>query len=500
MASELYQIVVGLEVHVQLLTRTKLFCGCSTKFGLPPNSATCPVCLGLPGSLPVMNRQAFELALRGALALNCQIARFTKWDRKNYYYPDLPKNYQISQYDLPMSYDGWLEINIASNPKKDFISKRIGIIRAHLEEDAGKSLHDESGAGGVTRIDLNRTGTPLLEIVSRPEINSPEEAVAYLHEMRLLMRELHVSDCEMQEGSLRCDANVNIHMPGDNGQQVATPLVEVKNLNSIRAVERAIKYEADRQFAAYHDANDRDYYHKKFGEVSKATAGWIDEKGITRMQRRKEEASDYRYFPEPDLAPVEVDNAWLERVKAGMGELPSQQRQRLHSQYGLSIYDANVLASQGRATVDYFEDVAKRCSDPKAASNWLTNQVLATLNERKQSIQDFPLKAPSLAELIGQIKVKGLNNQRARDVYAKMLETGSSAEQAIAALGIKEISEAELREILQKAISANAKAWNDFKNGNEKAADRIKGTVMKETKGMAQMELVQKLMAELKNN
>jgi aspartyl-tRNA(Asn)/glutamyl-tRNA(Gln) amidotransferase subunit B len=496
MAGDRYKIVVGLEVHVQLLTRTKLFCACSTEFGLPPNSATCPVCLGLPGSLPVMNRLAFELALRGALALNCEIARFTKWDRKNYYYPDLPKNYQISQYDLPMSHDGWLEINAAADPRKDYAPKRVGIIRAHLEEDAGKSIHDETGAGGVTRVDLNRTGTPLLEIVSHPEINSPEEAVAYLHEMRLLMRELGVSDCEMQEGSLRCDANVNIHMPTNDGQHIATPLVELKNLNSIRAVERAIKYEADRQFAAYHDPNDRDYYQKKFGEVSKATAGWIDEKGVTRMQRRKEEASDYRYFPEPDLVPVEVDDKWLERVKAATGELPSQQRLRLHSQYGLSIYDANVLAGQGRATVAYYEDVAKRCGDPKAASNWVTNQVLSTLNERKQTIQDFPLKPSGLAELIGQIKAKGLNNQRARDVYAKMLETGSSAEQAIAALGIKEISEADLREILAKAIAANAKAWDDFKKGNEKAADRIKGAVMKETKGMAKMELVQRLIEE----
>jgi aspartyl-tRNA(Asn)/glutamyl-tRNA(Gln) amidotransferase subunit B len=323
--------------------------------------------------------------------------------------------------------------------------------------------------------------------------------------MRLMLREIGVSDCEMQEGSLRCDANVNIHTPlprdGGEGQGafVATPLVEVKNLNSIRAVERAIKYEAERQYRAFNDPNDRELYQKKFGEVSKATAGWIDEKGVTRVQRRKEEASDYRYFPEPDLAPVEVDDAWLERVKAATGELPAQQRQRLHSQYGLSNYDANVLASQGRGTVAYYEDVAARCGDAKAASNWITNQVLATLNERKQSIQEFPLISAGLADLIGQIKAKGLNNQRARDVYLKMLETGSSAEQSIAMLGIKEISEDDLREILKKAIAANAKAWTDFKNGNEKAADRIKGAVMKETKGMAKMELVQKLLEQMKS-
>src|SRR5215813_9574358 len=275
-----YRIVIGLEVHVQLLTKTKLFCGCSTQFGLPPNSATCPVCTGLPGTLPVMNRRAFELALRAALALNCAIARFTKWDRKNYYYPDLPKNYQISQYDLPFSKDGWLEIDTPAGPK------RVGIIRAHLEEDAGKMLHDEKGGGRDSLVDLNRTGTPLLEIVSQPEINSPDEAKAYLEEIRLLLREIGVSDCEMQEGSLRCDANINLHIPhpspptplpsGERGETlaplsplgrgvggegwVATPIVEVKNLNSIRAVGRAMHYEADRQYQKFREDG------KKLGE------------------------------------------------------------------------------------------------------------------------------------------------------------------------------------------------------------------------------------------
>src|SRR5207302_3519004 len=289
-----YQIVIGLEVHVQLLTHTKLFCGCSTQFGLPPNSATCPVCIGMPGVLPVMNRQAFELALKAALALNCQIASFTKWDRKNYYYPDLPKNYQISQYDLPFSRDGWLEIETAAG------RKRVGIIRVHLEEDAGKMLHDEQGGGRESLVDLNRTGTPLLEIVSQPELASPEEAKAYLEEIRLLLRELEVSDCEMQEGSLRCDANVNIHIPQADGQFAATPIVEVKNLNSFRAVERAMKFEAQRQFEEFQRTG------KKLGEVAKATAGWDEARGVTVVQRRKEEASDYRYFPEPDLVPVEV--------------------------------------------------------------------------------------------------------------------------------------------------------------------------------------------------
>src|SRR5205807_904800 len=243
-----YRTVIGLEVHVQLLTPTKLFCGCSTEFGLPPNSATCPICIGMPGVLPVMNRRAFELALRAALALNCEIAPFTKWDRKNYYYPDLPKNYQISQYDLPFSHDGWLEIPAAAG------TKRIGIIRVHLEEDAGKMLHDEQGGGRESLVDLNRTGTPLLEIVSKPELNSPEEAKAYLEEIRLLLRELEVSDCEMQEGSLRCDANVNIHVPMPDGGHAATPIIEIKNLNSFRAVERAIKFEVEQHYQRFQQA------------------------------------------------------------------------------------------------------------------------------------------------------------------------------------------------------------------------------------------------------
>src|SRR5438552_18628857 len=343
-----YRIVIGLEVHVQLLTHSKLFCGCSTQFGLPPNSATCPVCIGMPGVLPVMNRQAFELALKAALALNCQIARFTKWDRKNYYYPDLPKNYQISQYDLPFSKEGWLEIETPSplplSPEgrgEGVRGKRIGIIRVHLEEDAGKMLHDEEKAsGGVhprreSLVDLNRTGTPLLEIVSKPEIGSPEEAKACLEEIRLLLRELEVSDCEIQEGSLRCDANVNIHIPQPDGTHIATPVVEIKNLNSIGAVERAIQYEAARHHETW-KGNDKFV----FGSMSKLTRGWDEKQRKTYSLREKEEAADYRYFPEPDLVPVTVTAERIAEVRASLGELPAQQMARLQSQYGLSHYDA----------------------------------------------------------------------------------------------------------------------------------------------------------------
>jgi aspartyl-tRNA(Asn)/glutamyl-tRNA(Gln) amidotransferase subunit B len=490
MADLPYRIVIGLEVHVQLLTRTKFFCGCSTQFGLPPNSATCPVCIGMPGVLPVMNRTAFDLALKAATALNCQIARFTKWDRKNYYYPDLPKNYQISQYDLPFSHDGFLEIETANG------GKRIRIIRVHLEEDAGKMLHDEQGGGTDSLVDLNRAGTPLLEIVSHPDMSSPEEAKAYLEEIRLLMRELGVSDCEMQEGSLRCDANVNMHVPLASGGRespgfAATPIVEIKNLNSFRGVERALKYEAQRQY----DQFQRDG--KKLGEEAKATAGWDDARGVTVIQRRKEEASDYRYFPDPDLVPVVVDDAWLERIRASLGELPAAQRARLQKEYGLSAYDAGVLTREGRAFVAYFEETARLCGDAKAASNWATNQVLATLNERKQDVVAFPISAANLAELIKEIRDTGLNNQRAREVYAEMLVSGTSAKAAIAKLGFQVVADAgQLAEIARKAIAANPKAVADFKKGKTKAADAIKGAVMRETKGMAKADVVQRIVME----
>ena len=524
---EPYRIVVGLEVHVQLLTRSKLFCGCSTKFGARPNSQTCPVCLGMPGSLPVMNRDAFRLALRAALALNCRIAPFTKWDRKNYYYPDLPKNYQISQYDLPFSHDGWLEIETPAGPRK------VGIIRAHLEEDAGKSIHDESGRGGETKVDLNRTGTPLVEIVSQPEINGPDEAKAYLEEMRLLMRELGVSDCEMQEGSLRCDANVNVHIPiagcglrigdseaapaGASGSSdpssnpqpatrnpqsyVATPVVEVKNLNSISAVGRAIQYEAARQFREFTDPASPGFG-VTFRPGTKTTRGWNDAAGRSYPLREKEEASDYRYFPDPDLVPVVVTEAELASHRAGLGELPAAQRKRLQQPpYSLSPYDAGVLTAQGRALVAYYEAAAQTSGDPKAAANWITNEVLASLKERGEGIDRFPLSADRLAGLIGEQKA-GLPREKVRKIYAHLLEHGSDIAAAKAALGIGEVvsDENQLREIVRRAIAANPQAAEDFRKGKVKAADRIKGAVMKETKGTAKADVVQRLLMEELSN
>jgi aspartyl-tRNA(Asn)/glutamyl-tRNA(Gln) amidotransferase subunit B len=481
-----YRVVIGLEVHVQLLTRTKLFCGCSTQFGLPPNSATCPVCIGMPGVLPVMNRKAFELALRAAVALDCRIARFTKWDRKNYYYPDLPKNYQISQYDLPFSHDGHLEIEAPGG------TKQIGIIRVHLEEDAGKMLHDEQGGGRDSLVDLNRAGTPLLEIVSRPDVASPEEAKAYLEEVRLLLREIGVSDCEMQEGSLRCDANVNVHVPQPDGSVAATPITEVKNLNSFRAVERATRYEAARQYEQL--LEDPGY---RLGKVAKATAGWDDAQGVTVVQRRKEEASDYRYFPEPDLAPVVVEESTLDRVRSQTGELPARQRARLVSQYGLKPYDAAVLTAAGRALVAYFEEVARASGDPLEACHLVSDRVLASLKERKQEIADFPLAAQQLADLVARKKAVGLNKQMTGEVFARMLESGCSAEEAFAHLGIRARGDAgELEAVVRRAVAANARAVADYKRGKKQAANAIKGAVMRETRGTAPPELVDRLILE----
>jgi aspartyl-tRNA(Asn)/glutamyl-tRNA(Gln) amidotransferase subunit B len=493
MADLPYRIVIGLEVHVQLLTQTKLFCGCSTRFGLPPNSATCPVCIGMPGVLPVMNRRAFDLALRAALALNCTIARFTKWDRKNYYYPDLPKNYQISQYDLPFSSEGHLEIDTPQGAKK------IGIIRVHLEEDAGKMLHDEKGGGRDSLVDLNRAGTPLLEIVSKPELAAPEEAKSYLEKIRLLLREIGASDCEMQEGSLRCDANVNIHVPlapsgrGGGGEGfAATPIVEVKNLNSFRAVERAIRHEAERQHEQFRQDG------KKLGDpgVSKITAGWDDVRGRTLVQRRKEEAADYRYFPEPDLVPILVSDSMLAEARASLGELPAAQFVRLQQQYGLSEYDAGVLTREGRAFVAYFEETARVSGDAKAACNWVSNEVLKTLNERKAAIADFPIAAAALGDLIKEVRTTGLNIQRAREVYAAML-AGGSAKEAISKLGFQVVAdEGRLRELVRQAIAANPRAVADYKSGKVKAADSLKGRVMKETKGQARADLLQQILLE----
>ncbi len=464
-----YDLVVGLEVHVQLLTRTKLFCGCPNRFGAEPNTLTCPVCIGMPGVLPVMNRQAFQLALRAAVALNCQIAPFTKWDRKNYYYPDLPKGYQISQYDLPFSRDGYLEI---SDPKGAFEPKQVGIIRVHLEEDAGKSLHDEKAGRADSRIDLNRAGTPLLEIVTHPDIRSPQEAKAFLTELKLLLSYLEVSDCNMQEGSLRVDANVNLHIHTPE-ETVATPIVEVKNMNSFRAVERALAYEARRQYQQFLDTGQR------LGQVPKQTRGWDDQAQLTRLQRQKEESSDYRYFPEPDLVPVTVSPEEVEQVRSGLGELPAPMRRRLQQQYGITAYDADVIVSQGRAVVAYFEQVAAASGNGKQAANWVQRDVLRTLKENQWQIDQFPLSPQRLAELVQRIDQGKLDTSRSREVFQHMLQHGTTADEAMEQLGIETVDESTLRELCRELVQANPKVVQQVKEGKTKAIGALVGQAKK---------------------
>jgi len=464
-----YDIIIGLEVHVQLQTQTKLFCGCSTKFGAEPNTQTCPVCIGMPGSLPVMNQTAFDLSLRTALALNCQINQFTKWDRKNYYYPDLPKGYQISQYDLPFSYEGWLEFN---DPKGKFEPKRIRIIRAHLEEDAGKSMHDEHSGKGDSRIDLNRTGTPLLEIVSYPDMRSPAEAKAYLTELKLLLTYLGVSDCNMQEGSLRVDANINLHVHTPEGK-VATPIVEVKNVNSFRAVERAMAYEAERQYQEFRETG------RKMGDVPKQTRGWDDQANITRGQRAKEESSDYRYFPDPDLTPVTVSEDRLAEVRGALGELPAALRSRLEQTYGISEYDSDVLVNQGRELVDYYVETAQLSGDGKVASNWVQQDVLRVLNDTQTAIADFRVRPTGLAELIQKVKAGELDTSRARDVFGDMVDKGLTAAAAMAARGIEKVDESELVALCKEIVLANPKIVADVKSGKGAAIGGLVGQVKK---------------------
>ena len=461
-----YKTIIGLEVHVQLATASKLFCGCSTQFGAPPNTQTCPVCLGLPGSLPVMNAAAYRLALKTAVALHCEIPARTKWDRKQYYYPDLPKGYQISQYDLPMSQNGFLDIEDA---KERFAAKRVRIIRAHLEEDAGKSLHDEAAGRSDSQIDLNRTGTPLLEIVTQPDLNSPLEARVFLDELKLLLTYIGVSDCNMQEGSLRVDANVNLHID-DGGRSVATPIVEIKNMNSFRAVERALAYEADRQHHVWLETR------QKLGDVPKETRGWDDAAGLTRPQRSKEESSDYRYFPDPDLLPVTTTAEDVEAARAELGELPAAMRSRLKSSYGLSKYDADVLVNQGRAVVDYFEAVAQASGDNKAAANWVTQDVLRTLKEQQIDIALFPISAADLAQMIKRINSGKLPGARAREVFLEMsISAKSSVDAAITKLGIEQIDGSALKALCEGLLRENPKIVADVKGGNLKAVGALIG-------------------------
>jgi aspartyl-tRNA(Asn)/glutamyl-tRNA(Gln) amidotransferase subunit B len=416
-----------------------------------------------------MNRHAFDLAIRAALALDCTIAPFTKWDRKNYFYPDLPKGYQISQYDLPFSSAGSLEV---VDPKGGF-ARQVGIIRVHLEEDAGKSMHDEGAGTGDTRIDLNRAGTPLCEIVTQPDLRSPQEARAWLNELKLLLVYLGVSDCNMQEGSLRVDANVNLHIPQPDGRVAKTPIVEIKNMNSFRSVERALAYEAVRQWEEWQATK------AELGTTPKQTRGWDDPAGVTRAQRHKEESSDYRYFPDPDLVPVTVTAAEVAAARAAMGDPPTVLRKALEQKWKISAYDADVLVNQGRELVAWFEELAALVGEGKVASNWMQQDVLRTLNERGGTIADFPLRPAAVADIIGRVQKGDFDTSRGREIFAEVLASGRAVEDVVAALGIAAVSDDDLVALCRDLLAANPKIVADVQGGKEQAAAGLIGQAKK---------------------
>ncbi len=459
------ETIIGLEVHVQLKTQTKLFCGCSTRFGAPPNTQVCPVCLGLPGALPVLNEHAIDLAIRTGLAIHCSIPPMTKWDRKQYFYPDLPKGYQISQFDLPICADGYLEI---ADPEDSEQSRRIEIIRAHLEEDAGKSMHDEASGRADSRIDLNRCGTPLLEIVSQPDMRSPAQAHAYLTKLKALLTHLDVSDCEMQEGSLRVDANVNLHIVAD-GKKIATPIVEVKNMNSFRAVEAALHYEVGRQYDEWEKTGHTINTH------SKTTWGWDEIQQKTFLQRAKEESADYRYFPDPDLLPVRIPRERVDQLRAALGETPEATRERLQSQYSIKPYDADVIVTQGRAVIDYFERVAEVSGDGKRASSWLQQDVMRTMNDRQVNIADFPVTADQLGDLLNRVVAGQVDHSRARDIFAHLLDNRSSVDNAISVLGIEMVDSSDIESLCRELLEANPKIVEDVRGGKMQAVGSLIG-------------------------
>lgn len=473
-----YETVVGLEVHVELHTKSKIFCGCSTSFGAPPNSHTCPVCLGHPGVLPVLNRQAIEYAMKAAMALNCRIADISKFDRKNYFYPDSPKAYQISQFDKPVGEHGWIDIEV------DGKTKRIGITRLHLEEDAGKLTHIDGGFGSL--VDFNRVGTPLVEIVSEPDLRSPEEAKAYLEKLKAIMLYCDVSDVKMEEGSLRCDANISIR---PYGQEQFGTRAELKNMNSFRGVQRGLEYEEMRQA----DVLDSG------GKVVQETRRWDESQGKTFTMRSKEEAHDYRYFPDPDLVQIHIDDEWKERVRASIPELPDARKARYTAEFGLPSYDAEVITAS-KKLADFFEDSLQYTKDAKAVSNWIMGDLLGYLNAGGLELEDIKLTSQGLGEMIGLMEKGTISSKIAKTVFKEMLESGKRPQQIVEEQGLVQISdEGAIAEVVNRIVDANPQSVEDFKAGKEKAIGFLVGQVMKETKGKANPALVNKLLLESLN-
>lgn len=471
-----FETVIGLEVHAQLLTDSKIFCGCSTAFGASPNTHVCPVCLGMPGVLPVLNQGVVEFAIRAGLATNCTIKPRSIWARKNYFYPDLPKGYQVSQYELPVCEHGWLEVEAGGQ------ARRIGITRIHMEEDAGKLVHDPGQP--VSYVDLNRTGTPLLEIVSEPDMRAPEEAAAYLKALRDILVYLGVCDGNMEEGSFRCDANVSLR---PRGQAELGTRTELKNMNSFRNVARALEYEVRRQAAILDEG----------GQVVQQTRLWDAGAGKTVAMRGKEEAHDYRYFPDPDLLPLEIDEAWVERVRAELPELPAAKRARLAEQYGLPAYDAEVLTAS-RALADYFEASAAAGAPAKAASNWLMSEVAGRLNAEGLDITQCPVPPQGLAKLLVMVDEGAISGKIAKEVFGEMWAGGGEPEAIVEAKGLKQVSDTgELEAVLAGIIEANPKEAEAYRGGKKKLMGFFVGQVMKATKGQANPKVVNDLVNKL---
>ncbi|HMP77975.1 MAG TPA: Asp-tRNA(Asn)/Glu-tRNA(Gln) amidotransferase subunit GatB [Pirellulaceae bacterium] len=461
-----YQVVIGLEVHVQLRTVSKLFCGCAVKFAAPPNSLTCPVCCGFPGALPVLNEQAVELAICAGLGLHCEIANTTHWDRKHYFYPDLPKGYQISQLDRPLCGRGYLEVPAETDQSA---GRRIAIIRAHVEEDAGKSLHGRSADGQpVSYIDLNRAGTPLFEIVTAPDLRGSDETRRFLVELRLLLLALDVSDCNMQEGSLRVDANVNLHLQ-HAGRHIETPIVEMKNLNSFRAVQRAIDHEADRLLRTW----QAEGIERQSG--NKQTRGWDDERGRSYVLRDKEELEDYRYFPDPDIPPLEIDAEWVAAIRRRLARSPAELRRALMGQYGLSRYDADVLVAQGRGAAEFFESVVAAGGPSKAAANIVLGDIANTLNEQQWTIADYPVSPNDVGRLLAMVDRGELTQALARDWLRTMHREFRTLDEVLSAGAIVAVGIEELDRVCRQLIAEHPQAVEAFRQGKVAALGPLIG-------------------------
>jgi aspartyl-tRNA(Asn)/glutamyl-tRNA(Gln) amidotransferase subunit B len=468
-----YEAVIGLEVHAQMLTDTKIFCGCSTKFGAEPNSQTCEICIGMPGVLPVLNKKALEFAIRTGLAMDCRISPYSRFARKNYFYPDLPKGYQISQFEHPICEHGHVDISV------DGETRRIGITRIHMEEDAGKNIHE--GGGNYSFVDLNRAGVPLMEIVSEPDIRSPREASDYMRKLRTILRYLGVCDGNMEQGSLRCDANVSIR---PIGRKEYGTRAEVKNINSFRFVEKAIDYEIRRQIGLVEEG----------GTVIQETRLWDSTRDITESMRSKEEAHDYRYFPEPDLVPIAAGKEWIDEIRASLPELPDIKKERFISEYGLPEHDADLLASE-RPVAEWFEQAVKAGGQPKAVSNWMMGDLMRLLNEENREIADCPVKPSLLAGMLKLVDAGTISGKIAKTVFEEMYRSGKDAEEIVKEKGLVQISdESAIEKTVDELIAGHPKEVERFRAGEEKLLGFFVGQAMKAMKGKANPQVLNELL------